>query len=474
MRRMVLFGFLFMGILMSGLSILAYLQINNANNNIAEVIKLNNKKTTLYYTMRHLARERTFSLHRMLATKDPFQRDEYGMKHSNLASRFIAAREELMALPLSGEETRIMEIFTVTVNASQPIQSKFANYALQGQDNKAMSLVESISEAQEKAFLYLDKLVNTQKKRNIVNLDDAREAYRNTINYLALIAISMLVFGSMITAYIFNRISHSARSMLSINHELQASNYDLEEAKKESEAANTAKSDFLANMSHEIRTPMNAILSVIGILRSGKVGKLDETGQYMVDMAYRNSTHLLTLINDLLDFSEIDSGDIKINPEKVNVSDEVNNVIESLNHVAKQKGLQLSSNIDPNISTQIMLDPSRLYQILINLVNNAIKYTQRGSVLVQVGLVDTNKQPFIRFEVIDTGMGIPEEHRDKIFGKFYQVDASSTREFGGTGLGLTICSHLVSAMSGKINMESNDGKGSRFWVDLPYVVADEA
>jgi len=473
MRRMVLFGFLFMGALMSGLTILAYLQINDANNNITSVIELNNKKTTLYYSMRHLARERTFNLHRMLATKDSFLRDEYRIRHSNLAGEFIATREELMALPLSVEETLIMEKFAITLNTSQPIQSELAQHAIEGKDDKAMALVESVSAAQEQSLSYLDRLVNTQKKRNMVNLEDARDAYQNTVNYLALIAISMLIFGSIITAYIFNKITHSARAMLSINRELQTTNYKLEDAQKESEAANIAKSDFLANMSHEIRTPMNAIFSVIGILRSGKLGELNETGEHMVNMAHQNSTHLLTLINDLLDFSKIDAEDIKINLEPVNIRDEVNNVTESLKYSANEKGLQLNTDIDPRIETQLLLDPARLYQVLINLVSNAIKYTQHGSVSFNIRLIDSDTNPLIRFEIIDTGMGIPKESHSQIFEKFYQVDASSTRKTGGTGLGLSICNHLVKAMSGKISMESTLGQGSRFWFDIPYVIPNQ-
>jgi len=196
-------------------------------------------------------------------------------------------------------------------------------------------------------------------------------------------------------------------------------------------------------------------------------------GKYMVNMAHRNSTHLLTLINDLLDFSEIDAGNIKIKPKSINIRDEISNVTESLDHAAKEKGLELNAYVDPKIDTHIMLDPARLYQILANLVNNAIKYTPKGSVTIKVSLIDNDNQALIRFEVIDTGIGIPKDNHEKIFEKFYQVDASSTREFGGAGLGLTICSHLVSAMSGNIDMESSDGKGSRFWFDLPYVIADE-
>lgn len=473
MRRMVLFGFLFMGTLMCGLTILAYLQINDANNNITSVIKLNNKKTTLYYSMRHLARERTFNLYKMLLTKDPFQRDFYSIKHSNIAGQFIAAREKLVMLPLSNEEILMMKRFSKIINVSQPTQAILTQHALNGEDDKAMALVEVVNKEQEQALSYLDELVSTQKKRNILNLDGADNAYQNTVSYLTIIAISMLIFGSIITIYIFNRVSHSARSMLSINRELQASNHELNEAKKESEAANVAKSDFLANMSHEIRTPMNAILGVISILRSGKLGELDETGEHMVNMAYQNSTHLLTLINDLLDLSEIDTGDIKIYPEKINISDEVNNVTESLKHAAKEKALQLNTHIDPRIEMQIMLDPARLYQILINLVNNAIKYTQKGSVSINVRLIDSGTTPLLRFEIIDTGMGIPKENHGQIFEQFYQVDASSTREFGGTGLGLSICSHLVKAMSGKISMESTLGQGSRFWFDIPYVKSEQ-
>jgi len=228
--------------------------------------------------MRHIARERIFSLHRMLSTKDSFQRDKYWIRHSNLAGEFIATREKLLSLPLSDEENQIMAKFTITLNTSQPLQSTLAQNAITGNDSKAIAMIEAVSEAQEQSLSYLDILANTQKERNIVNLNRAHDAYQNTVNYLVLITISMFLFGSVLTFYIFNRVSHSARSMLFINRELQTSNYDLEEAKKESEVANIAKSDFLANMSHEIRTPMNAILSVIGILRSGKVGELNETG----------------------------------------------------------------------------------------------------------------------------------------------------------------------------------------------------
>ena len=472
MRRAVLYGFLLLVVIMSGLTLLAYVQISKANDHITQVIDSNNIKTALYYEMRNAARERIISLHRMIETRDAFVRDEEWIKHTALAGQFIGAWEKLRELPRSPEEDILVGELFKTLRVTQPVQTRLVDYLLAGNETQARVMMENAAEAQEATLIYIDRLVKAQQQRSRLNLQEAHTAYENTVQYLVLTSITTLIFGGILALYIRNSVGRSANTLLGINRELQATNYELEETKQASESANIAKSDFLANMSHEIRTPMNVILSVIGILRSGKAGDFGTQANHMIEMAYRNSRHLLALIDDLLSLSGIDNRNFTFKSERTNIRNELDSVVESLSHAAKKKGLHLSQHIDNNIPKHIMVDPARLYQILINLVNNAIKYTEKGSIHIAVTLIDIDDKQYIQFVITDTGIGISEDKQLEIFDQFVQVDASSTREYGGTGLGLAICKRLVEGMSGSIGMKSVEGQGSRFWFYLPYEVAD--
>lgn len=236
---------------------------------------------------------------------------------------------------------------------------------------------------------------------------------------------------------------------------------ELSAAKQKAESANRAKSAFLAVMSHEFRTPMNGIIGALNLLDDADVPEsVNELHGIMRECADSQ----LSLINDVLDISKIESGTLDIIDESFNLTELIQSVITSLGLGAKQKGVALFSFIDPSIPQRIASDHRRIRQILINLVSNAVKFTEEGEIKVSVTLTESNE---ISISVSDTGIGIRKEQTESVFESFTQVDSSYTRRHQGTGLGLAICKRLVALLGGTISLQSEFGKGSQFTVLLP-------
>jgi signal transduction histidine kinase/CheY-like chemotaxis protein/HPt (histidine-containing phosphotransfer) domain-containing protein len=226
-------------------------------------------------------------------------------------------------------------------------------------------------------------------------------------------------------------------------------------------AAAKLKSEFLANMSHEIRTPMNGIIGVIDLLNRTALTTKQQRYAQTIESSARS---LLTIIDDILDFSKLEAGKYTIRADELDVQQLVQEVAELLAPRAHGKGIELVQRVDPNVPASFRGDFDRLKQVLTNLVGNAIKFTERGHVLIRVA-VDAREGDAVtlKFVVEDTGIGISEDNRGRLFGVFSQVDGSLTRKYGGTGLGLAICKRLVEAMHGTIGMHSTEGRGSEFW-----------
>jgi len=266
-----------------------------------------------------------------------------------------------------------------------------------------------------------------------------------------------------------NQVSHYIGLLSDIDLRKQAE-AALRDARDQALENSRLKSEFLSTMSHEIRTPMNGIIGMTDLLLDTR---LDEEQRDFTGIVRDSAQALLVIINDILDFSKIEAGKLEIEVTEFSTSQVVEGSVELLGARAREKKLTLTSFVDPALPLRLMGDPTRLRQVLLNLIGNGIKFTEAGGVEISALLSKIGSEPMVRFEVSDTGIGISENVQSKLFQSFTQADSSTTRKYGGTGLGLAICKRLIELMGGHIGIDSKIGVGSTFWFTLPLMACSE-
>lgn len=269
---------------------------------------------------------------------------------------------------------------------------------------------------------------------------------------------------------ITGKVSHYVSMQVEIGH-LKELEEDLIKSKENAEKANNSKSLFLATMSHEIRTPMNGIIGMSEILNSA-LTTAEQKGY--LELIESSANNLLTIINDILDFSKIEAGQLILEQINFDLHNEVENVMKFLSIKANLKNLFLRKNVADNVPKRLRGDPTRLRQILINLINNAIKFTEKGGVQIDIIQIETKDRSIIlKFDIIDTGIGIDDDAKDLLFKSFSQADVSTSRVYGGSGLGLSIAKQLSILMGGSIGVESQASMGSTFWFTAKFDNCDD-
>ncbi|MEJ2179325.1 MAG: ATP-binding protein [Gammaproteobacteria bacterium] len=451
-RNIVRLGFAAMLGLTFCLGVLGLYQLHNFKDSMTNIVEQGNEKIALAIKMRDAIRLRALTVQRMLATDDYFLRDSLIQQYYEYSGMYRVARETLFTMDISEAEQQFHTTLAQLTQLAQPVNREAAEMLmLDPLPDDYHTVLEKAVSTQRQLLQLLDKFVELQKHYGKSQVSDAQQEFQSTILMMVAVVILLLCVGYIIA----KRVTHLVTSK---NSELAAKNKELEAAWFEAANATHAKSKFLASMSHEIRTPLTSII--------GFAETLSEPNQDQEDLSHaaesikRSGNHLYQIINDVLDISKIEAGQIELEMIHASPTAIVTEVTTMMEEKVKKKGLKFRSNFYFPLPKLIITDPTRLRQILLNLLGNAVKFTHEGIICINTYYLPNER--LMKFEISDTGIGMTQLGIAKVFEPFSQAEKSTTRKFGGTGLGLSISKQLAEKMGGDIVCTSEQGVGSTF------------
>lgn len=449
------------GLSTSLLLFLVYLNLSNINfskEKLHELVYINNPIISHLHELEFSTKERTLALFRLIDETDPFILDEGLILHQNLASNFLKTRDAIEPLLNKSDEQILLKNILKKIGDIQPLHVALVDALRNNKRKHIPELKLKLFTQQQDLYKEFEIFVSHIEDHNqefAAELNDSAEKtykYDILISIVAFLAFFSIVF--LVSRYVFSK-----------TNAMDISKLELENARIAADEANNAKSLFIANMSHEIRTPLTAIRGSIALIEKESVFQRNDTLKNMISIAHRNTERLLVLLNDVLDFSRIETGNIVFEFTQFDIIEETREILDLFSVQMKTKGINLKTEFQKN-SLLVNLDQNRIRQILINLLGNAIKFTEQGYVKIRLETTTENLEEYLHISISDTGIGIPADKLDQIFNSFTQADPSTTRRFGGTGLGLSITKHLVEGMGGDISVKSAP-TGSTFRVSFP-------
>lgn len=449
-------GFTSMLVLMLIFGVFALYQLKNISLTMTDTLATNSKKIVHVVLMRDAIRQRQIALADMLSMVDDFEREERRMEFFQLAGVFREERAKLIKLPIDDSEKKLLKKISNYLLLAQPLNRQAANILMVDRTSeKGRGLIERAQVSQKILYHLLGELITLQDENTQKFVKISREKYRTTL-WLS------ILFGVLISFFAWLIARIMAKIITEKNEELLINNKKLKEVSVQAIEATRTKSEFLAIMSHEIRTPLTAIIGFAELLSERSTHIEDRIS--ITKTIIKNGKHLLKIINDILDVSKIEANRMEFEKIYFSPVELISDVKEIVENQFKEKDIQLYVEYNFPLPNVICNDALRTKQIILNLCSNALKFTKAGKVSINIRCDVEDEKIF--FTVIDSGIGLAQEQEDKIFDAFTQADSSTTRKYGGTGLGLSLSKQFAEKMGGTITVESLPGIGSQFCASI--------